>query len=151
MTVKEYLGQAYLLDQRIHSYSIECEELRLMAESISSPSFEEHYNASRNTDAPYVHTVEKLWEMEEKILKEQSILVKLKSQIRDVIAQVDKPEFQTVLRYRYIHNYTWPRIADLLKVDVVTVQRWHNKAISRIILPEDVINLKSAMVCNEMQ
>ncbi len=151
MTVKEYLGQAYLLDQRIHSYSIECEELRLMAESISSPSFEEHYNASRNTDAPYVHTVEKLWEMEEKILKEQSTLVKLKSQIREVIAQVDKPEFQTVLRYRYIHNYTWPRIADLLKVDVVTVQRWHNKAISRIILPEDVINLKSAMVCNEMQ
>lgn len=151
MTVKEYLGQAYLLDQRIHSYSIECEELRLMAESISSPSFEEHYNASRNTDAPYVHTVEKLWEMEEKILKEQSTLVKLKSQIREVISQVDKPEFQTVLRYRYIHNYTWPRIADLLKVDVVTVQRWHNKAISRIILPEDVINLKSAMVCNEMQ
>lgn len=151
MTVKEYLGQAYLLDQRIHSYSIECEELRLMAESISSPSFEEHYNASRNTDAPYVHTVEKLWEMEEKILKEQSTLVKLKSQIREVIAQVDKPEFQTVLRYRYIHNYTWPRIADLLKVDVVTVQRWHNKAISRIILPEDVINLKSAMVCNEIQ
>lgn len=150
MTVKEYLGQAYLLDQRIHSYSIECEELRLMAESISSPSFEEHYNASRNTDAPYVHTVEKLWEMEEKILKEQSTLIRLKSQIREVIAQVDKPEFQTVLRYRYIHNYTWPRIADLLKVDVVTVQRWHNKAISRIILPEDVINLKSAMVCNEM-
>ena len=151
MTVKEYLGQAYLLDQRIHSYSIECEELRLMAESISSPSFEEHYNASRNTDAPYVHTVEKLWEMEEKILKEQSTLVKLKSQIREVIAQVDKPEFQTVLRYRYIHNYTWPRIADLLNHQVVTVQRWHNKAISRIILPEDVINLKSAMVCNEIQ
>ena len=32
MTVKEYLGQAYLLDQRINSYTIECEELRLMAE-----------------------------------------------------------------------------------------------------------------------
>ena len=61
MTVKEYLGQAYLLDQRINSYTIECEELRLMAESISSPGFEEHYNASRNTDAPYIHTVEKLW------------------------------------------------------------------------------------------
>ena len=52
MTVKEYLGQAYLLDQRINSYTIECEELRLMSESISSPGFEEHYNASRNTDAP---------------------------------------------------------------------------------------------------
>ena len=151
MTVKEYLGQAYLLDQRINSYTIECEELRLMAESISSPGFEEHYNASRNTDAPYIHTVEKLWEMEEKILQEQSTLVKLKSQIREVIAQVDKPEYQTVLRYRYIHNYTWSCIAELVKADIVTVQRWHNKAISRIVLPENAINLKVAMVCNEMQ
>lgn len=151
MTVKEYLGQAYLLDQRINSYTIECEELRLMAESISSPGFEEHYNASRNTDAPYIHTVEKLWEMEEKILQEQSTLVKLKSQIREVIAQVDKPEYQTVLRYRYIHNYTWSCIAELVKADIVTVQRWHNKAISRIVLPENAINLKVAMVRNKMQ
>lgn len=151
MTVKEYLGQAYLLDQRINSYTIECEELRLMAESISSPGFEEHYNASRNTDAPYIHTVEKLWEMEEKILQEQSTLVKLKSQIREVIAQVDKPEYQTVLRYRYIHNYTWSCIAELVKADIVTVQRWHNKAISRITLPKNAINLKVAMVCNKMQ
>lgn len=150
MTVKEYLGQAYLLDQRINSYTIECEELRLMAENISSPGFEEHYNASRNTDAPYIHTVEKLWEMEEKILQEQSTLVKLKSQIREVIAQVDKPEYQTVLRYRYIHNYTWSCIAELVKADIVTVQRWHNKAISRITLPKNAINLKVAMVCNKM-
>ena len=51
MTVKEYLNQAYLLDQRIHSYTIECDELREMAQSISSPGFEEHYNASKNTCA----------------------------------------------------------------------------------------------------
>ena len=43
MTVKEYLNQAYLLDQRIHSHTIECEELKAMAESISSPGFEEHF------------------------------------------------------------------------------------------------------------
>ena len=58
MTVKEYLRQAYLLDQRIKSYSIECDELRQMAQSISSPGFEEHYNASKNTDAPYIRTLE---------------------------------------------------------------------------------------------
>ena len=131
MTVKEYLGQAYLLDQRINSYTIECEELRLMAESISSPGFEEHYNASRNTDAPYIHTVEKLWEMEEKILQEQSTLVKLKSQIREVIAQVDKPEYQTVLRYRYIHNYTWSCIAELVKADIRKQSRSSRQAAMR--------------------
>ena len=75
MTVKEYLNQAYLLDQRIHSHTIECEELKAMAESISSPGFEEHFNASKNTDAPYIRTLEKLWEMEEKVLREQERLI----------------------------------------------------------------------------
>ena len=151
MTVKEYLRQAYLLDQRIKSYSIECEELRMMAQSISSPGFEEHFNATKNTDAPYIRTLEKLWDMEEKVLREQESLVCLKAQIREVIAQVDNPEQQAVLRYRYIHNYSWPRIADELGVDRGTVQRWHNRAVGGIILPENAIDFKSASVCNCLQ
>ena len=147
MTVKEYLRQAYLLDQRIKSYSIECDELRQMAQSISSHGFEEHYNASKNTDAPYIRTLEKLWDMEEKVLREQENLVCLKAQIREVIAQVDNPEQQAVLRYRYIHNYSWPRIADIVLVDETTVRRWHNKAIAKINLPENAIDLKIARVC----
>lgn len=148
MTVKEFLNQAYLLDQRIKSDTLECEELRLMAETISSPGFEEHFNASRNTDAPYVRTLEKLMELEEKIMTEMSLLLEVKQQIREVISQVDKNEYQMVLKYRYIHNYSWPRIADMLNVDSTTVQRWHNKAIGRITLPKNYINLKIAMVCN---
>lgn len=148
MTVKEYLGQAYLLDQRIRSDTLECEELQQMSQSISSPAFEEHFNASRNTDAPYIHTLEKLWDMEERVMTELSQLVTLKSQIQEVIRQVDKPEYQAVLKYRYIHNCTWPKIGEILNADTVTVQRWHNKAVSRIILPEDAIDLKAVMVCN---
>lgn len=147
MTVKEYLGQAYLLDQRIKSDTLECEELHQIAQTISSPAFEEHFNASRNTDAPYIHTLEKLWEMEERVMAELSRLVALKSQIHEVIRQVDKPEQQTVLIYRYIHNYTWPRISDLVNADETTVRRWHNKAISKIVLPENAIDLKIARVC----
>ena len=148
MTVKEYLGQAYLLDQRIRSHILECEELRQMAESISSPGFEEHFNASRNTDAPYIRTLDKLWEMEAKVLCEQERLIDLKAQIREIIDRVDKSEQQAVLRFRYIHNYSWPMIADELGVDRGTVQRWHNKAVTKIILPENAINLKIASVCN---
>lgn len=151
MTVKEYLGQAYLLDQRIKSDTLECEELRQMAESISSPGFEEHFNASKNTDAPYIHTLEKLWEMEEKVMAELALLVNLKQQIRATVDLVEKNEQQMVLKYRYIHNYTWAKIGELLNADPVTVQRWHNKAISKMTVPENAINLKVAMVCNEMQ
>ena len=82
MTVKEYLGQAYLLNQRIKSDTIELEELRIMAQTISSPGFEEHYNATKNTDAPYIMTLEKMSDMEGKILKEMKLLLELKEQIR---------------------------------------------------------------------
>lgn len=148
LTVKQYLGQAYLLDKRIKSDTMELEELRLMSGTISSPGFEEHYNASKNTDAPYIKTIEKIYEMEQKIMEEMQLLLDLKQQIRDVISQVEKPEHQMILRYRYIHNLSWPKIGDKLCADTTTVQRWHNKAIAKIKLPEDAIILKVAMVCH---
>ena len=74
MTVKSYLSQSYLLDKRIKSDTMELEELRLMAQTISSPGFEEHYNASKNTDAPYIRTLEKMFDIEEKIMKELQLL-----------------------------------------------------------------------------
>ena len=148
MTVKEYLGQAYLLDKRIKSDTMELEELRMMSQTISSPGFEEHYNASKNTDAPYIRTLEKMVDMEQKSMEEMQLLLDLKQQIRDVISQVDKPEHQMILKYRYIHNLSWPKIGDKLCADTTTVQRWHNKAIAKIKLPNDAINLKVAMVCH---
>ena len=150
MTVKEYLGQSYLLDQRIKSDTIELEELRIMAQTISSPEFEEHYNATKNKDAPYIKTIEKMSMMEEKILNEVKLLLELKEQIREIISQVEKPEYQMILKYRYIHNLSWSRIGDKMCADITTVQRWHNKAIARIKIPENPINLKVAMVCHRM-
>lgn len=150
MTIKEYLGQAYLLDQRIKSDTMEYEELRMMSQTISSPGFEEHYNATKNTEAPYVRTLMKMMEMEDKLMVEMSQLLELKQQIREVISQVDKPEFQMVLKYRYVHNLTWSAIADEMMADVRTVQRWHNKAIARVKLPKNAINLKVAVVCHTL-
>ena len=58
---------------------------------------------------------------------------------------MDKSEQQAVLRFRYIHNYSWPMIADELGVDRGTVQRWHNKAVAKITLPENAIDLKKCI------
>ena len=44
MTVKEYLRQAYRLDNRIHSDIAEVENLREMAGSVGSAGFEERVN-----------------------------------------------------------------------------------------------------------
>ena len=151
MTVKEYLGQAYLLDKRIDSDTMEVERLREMVQTISSPGFEEHFNATKSTDAPYEKTLLKMIDMERRIMEELRLMVELKDQIHEVISQIDKPEQQVVFRYRYIHNFSWSRIGDEVGADPSTVQRWHNKAIAKIKLPENLIILKNATVCNRMQ
>lgn len=139
MTVKEYLGQAYLLDKRIKSDTMELEELRLMSQTISSPGFEEHYNATKNTDAPYVRSLEKIMLLEDEVDTKLLLLLNLQKQIEDVIEQLNDVDLQLVLTYRYIHNLSWYKIGMELSIDESTARRWHDKAMARVVVPDNAI------------
>lgn len=139
MTPKEYLRQAYRLDQKINSDIAEAARLREMASGVGSPGLEEHYNPNRPTEAPFARTLEKVWEMEQEINDEIDKLVDLKEQIRTVIDKVENPDEQMVLRYRYIHNYTWEQIGDALFADERTIRRWHGRGLQHIKVPDDCI------------
>ena len=139
MTAKEYLRQAYFLDQRINSDIAEVERLRLMLSGISASGFEERYDKNRPIDAPFVRSLEKIWELEKKIDDEIDSLVDLKAQIRDVIESVPDPNERIVLRYRYVNNRTWEQIGDALHADRTTVYRWYSRAIRHVKLPENPI------------
>ena len=92
------------MDQRINSDIEELGKLREMSSSISSPTWEEHVQTSKNTDAPFVRSVFKIMELEDKINAEIDNLVELKKQIRMVIDRVSNTDERMVLRYRYIHS-----------------------------------------------
>ena len=66
MTFYTYLNQAYRLEQRIRLHQEELENLRMLASSVGSPGFEEHYNPNRPDDAPFVKTLDRIWEKEKK-------------------------------------------------------------------------------------
>ena len=136
MTAKEYLRQAYRLDQRINSHITEAARLREMAASVGSSGFDEHYNPNRPTEAPFERVLERVWEMEQDINTEIDQLVDLKEEIRGVIGRVKNPDEQMVLRYRYIHNWTWERIGEELNAGKSTIRRWHGSALSHVVLPE---------------
>ena len=139
MTAKEYLRQAYRLDQRINSDIAEIERLREISTSIGSSDFKEHYIPNRPTEAPFVKTLEKVLQMEEKVNAEIDRLVELKEQIGTVIGTVADTDERMVLRYRYIHNMTWEQIGDKLYADRTTVYRWHNSAVRHLVLPDNPI------------
>ena len=141
MTPKEYLKQAYRLDHRINSDIAELGRLREMSTSISSPSLGEKVQTNRNTDAPFVKCLERIYSLEEKINEEIDLLVNLKEEIRSVIDMVSNTDERMVLRYRYIHNYTWEQIGDVLGADSRTVRRWHGPALGHVTLPENLLKI----------
>lgn len=139
MTAKEYLSQAYRLDQRINSNIEEVTMLREMANSISSPSWGEKVQTSRSTEAPFVRSLEKIMDLEDIINKEIDTLICLKKQIRTVIEAVQNTDERLVLRYRYIHNCTWEQIGNELNADARTIRRWHGEALLKVKVPENPI------------
>lgn len=141
MTNKEYLRQAYRLDQKINSDIEEVARLREMAGNISSPVLGDKVQTSRNRDGLFVRNMEKILLLEEKINREIDVLVDLKSQMRDVIAAVQDTDERMVLRYRYIHNLTWEQIGNELNADKSTIRRWHGSALAHVVLPENPIKI----------
>jgi len=141
MTAKEYLRQAYRLDQKINSDLEEVAALREMASSVSSPQLSDRVQTSRKGDAPFVRCLEKIIELEDKINKEIDLLVELKKEIRMVITTVEDTDERMVLKYRYVHNYTWEQIGNELHADARTVRRWHGKALLHVVLPENPITV----------
>lgn len=141
MTAKEYLRQAYRLDQKISSDLEEVASLREMSASVSSPQLTERLQTSKNTDAPFVRALEKIMDLEERINKEIELLMELKKEIRAVITTVEDTDECMVLKYRYVHNYTWEQIGNELHADARTVRRWHGKALQHVIMPENPITI----------
>ncbi len=139
MTVKEYLSQAYRLENKIKLQQRRIEELRALSTSVSSPGFEEHYNSTRNMDAPFVKILEKIMEYEEESEKRIALLLDLREQMRASIQKVENPDLSLVLEYRYIYNMPWSKIGDEMYVDERTVRRWHNQALSCYKVPENPI------------
>lgn len=136
----EAYKNAYRLDQRIKSDTMEAQNLREMAGSVSAIQYDkDRVQASRNTEAPFVRTLEKLWTLEKKIAGELEMLSDLKKQIREVIEAVPDTDERMVLKYRYIHNYTWEQIGMELCADARTIRRWHGKALLHVTLPDNPI------------
>ena len=135
MTSKEYLNQAYRLEQRIKLHKERLDELRDLSCSPGSPGFEEHFNPNRSTEAPFVKTLYKIMELEEKVNAELQLLLKLQVEVQETIDRLTDMDERLVLTYRYLKNMSWSQIGDQLYVDERTVRRWHNRALSHIKLP----------------
>ena len=137
MTVKEYLSQGYRLEQRIRMHQDELEGLKALATSVGSPGFNENYNATKSTAAPFEKTLLRIMEMEKEHAEMLDKLLTFKRELMLIFDEIQNKDERLVLHYRYIHNMRWTDIADKLGWDPRTIKRWHNKAMAKVVIPDN--------------
>lgn len=139
MTAKEYLRQAYLLDRFIESNIKTLEDLKLMRTTIQGCSYDERVgsNPNRNIEAPFIRTIEKIWELEDEINEQICQQVSLHREINEAIDQLEDPAERLVLKYRYLNGMEWENIAREMSVSYRTVHRINASALKNFKVPEE--------------
>ncbi len=132
LSAKDYLSQAYRIDQRINSKIEQVQSLRDLAEKASAalsdvPPSKGTRNVHRMEDV-----IVKMMDMESEISADMNRLLNLKHEIVTVISCVESPELQTLLELRYLCFKTWEQIAVVLHFDLRWVHRLHNRALNEV-------------------
>ena len=135
MKAKEYLSQAYRLDQRIDAKIEQVMSLRNLAAKATSTLSDVAPSGTRN-----VHRMEdiiiKIIDFENEINADIDRLVDLKREITGVIKAVPNLEYQTLLELRYLSFKSWEQIAIEMNYSIQHIYRMREKAFKEIVVPE---------------
>ena len=128
MSPKEYLSQAYRIDQRINSKLEQVTSLRELSIKATSTLSDMPKSATRN-----IHSMEgiitKMIDLEAEINQDIDTLVDLKREIVGFIKQICNPEYQTLLELRYLCFKTWEQVAVEMNYDLRYIHKLHSRAL----------------------
>jgi len=129
MTAKEYLGQAYRLDQRINSKLEQVLSLRDLTTKATATMSDMPGGGSRNV-YKMQDIIGKIIDLENEINADIDRLVDLKREMVAVIKSVKNPEYQTLLELRYLCFKPWEQIAVEMGYSIHHLYRLHNSALA---------------------
>ena len=132
MSTKDYLSQAYRIDQRINSKLEQVMSLRALLGKATGT-----LTGAPKAATPNPHSMEdticKMVDMENEINADIDTLVDLKTEIMTCIKQIGNPEYQTLLELRYLCFKRWEDVAAELGYDLRYVYKLHDQALESCI------------------
>lgn len=131
MTAKEYLGQAYRLDQRINSKLEQVLSLRDLTTKATATMSDMPGGGSRNV-YKMQDIIAKIIDLENEINADIDQLVDLKREMVATIKSVTDPECQTLLELRFLCFKTWEQIAVEMSYSIQHIYRLRDKALKMI-------------------
>lgn len=125
---RDFLSQAYRIDQRINSKLEQVESLNLLATKAISTLTGMPRNPSRATST-MADAVAKIIDLQAEINRDIDSLVDLKREIVTLVKSVSNPEYQTILELRYLCYKTWEQIAVDMCYSIHHLYKMHNAAL----------------------
>jgi len=131
MSTKDYLSQAYRIDQRINSKLAQVMSLRdLLGKATGTLS------GAPKAATPNPHSMEdtiaKMVDLENEINEDIDTLVDLKAEIMRRIKRVENTEYQTILELRYLCFKRWEEIAVEMGYSLRRLYELHDCALEEI-------------------
>lgn len=138
VTAKQYLKQAYKLNERIKDKEERIAYLKSSSISVGAIDYsKERVQTSPSGDAPFVHQIMIISELEEKLNKDLNELKRLQSEINKAVDEVKDVNCSLLLSKRYILMKTWEQIAEEMNYSVMQIHRIHKKALSLFKVPDN--------------
>lgn len=134
MNAKEYLSQAWYLDKRIRTKERQLDWLKSHAVYVS-PKLTEVPKAPSIRRSPVEEAVVRITELENEINTSIAQLMRLKTEIADVIHRVNSMECETLLEMRYLIFLSWEQIASQLDYSQDYIYHLHRKALALVRVP----------------
>ena len=128
MTAKEYLGQAYRLDQWINSKLRQVENLRSLTQRVTASYGREPVSHTRNVTS-LEDSIIRLIEAEEQINQQIDKMVNLKMDIAALIDHVRNENYRLILEKRYLCFLSWDEIATDMHYSSRWVRNVHERAL----------------------
>ena len=134
---KEYLKQAYRLNELIESDLAELQGLRDLAANISGANYGgERVQGGGAPGSRIEETVMKIIALEAEINREIDRYVDLKAEIRRAIDAVPSPNQKLILRYRYVEFLPWGEIQSRMGMEERRIFELHGEALKSFVVPE---------------
>ncbi len=134
MTAKEYLGQAYRLDQRINSKLEQVLSLRELTTKATATMSDMPSGGTRNVYRMQ-DIIAKIVDLENEINRDIDTLVDLKREMVTTIKGIADPECQTLLELRFLCFKTWEQIAVEMNYSIQHIYRLRDKALKMVTPP----------------
>lgn len=128
VNAKEYLSQAFNLDQRINCKLEQVSVLRDLALKTTLILQDDKVQDTKQR-SPMENTLVKLMSLEDEINDDIDQLIDLKRELASFVSKIDNSSHRLLLELRYLGGSTWEEVATVMGYDLRWTYRLHKKAL----------------------